>query len=88
MEAATFSLAALVGQEGFDLSSAHLIRVPEVVEKYVAFNQVDVALLGMGRVVFEANGVATTSTKLNAGLVEQFLGSCFPRSPQLGFDFY
>jgi len=45
VEAATFSLAALVGQEGFDHRSVHLIRVPDVVEEGVAFDPVDVGLL-------------------------------------------
>jgi hypothetical protein len=38
-------------------------------------------------IVFEADGVANTLGKLSAGLVEQFLGSCFHRFPPLGFDF-
>jgi len=46
-----------VGQEGFDVGSAHLIRVPDAVERDVAFDPVDVALLRAGGIVFEANGV-------------------------------
>ena len=53
----------------------------------VAFDPADVGLLGANGIVFEADGVANTSTKLSAGLVEQFLESCFHRFPPLGFDF-
>ena len=58
-----------------------------IVKENVAFDPVGVGLLGTDGVVFEADGVANTSTKLSAGLVEQFLGSCFHRFPPLGFDF-
>lgn len=66
VEAATFSLTALVGQEGFDLSSAHLMRVPDVVEKDVALNPVDVGLLCADGIVFEADGASDS--------IEQFQG--------------
>jgi hypothetical protein len=36
----------------------------------MAFDAVDVGLLGTDGVVFEADGVAYTLTKLSAGLVE------------------
>ena len=77
-----------MGQERSHFGSAHFGRLADIVKEDVAFDPVDVGLLGTDGVVFEADGVANTSTKLSAGLVEQFLGSCFHRFPPLGFDFF
>jgi hypothetical protein len=46
-----------VGQEGFDLGSAHLGRMADVVEVDVAFDPVDVGLFGADGIMFDPDGV-------------------------------
>jgi len=77
-----------MGEKGLNFRCAHLGGMAHVMEGDLAFDPVDVGLLGTDGVVFEADGVAYTSTKLSAGLVEQFLRSWFHRFPPVGFDFF
>ena len=63
------ALHGQMGEEGFHLCGAHVLGVALVVEKDVAFDPVDVGLLGADGVVLQADDVAN--------LIEQFLGTLF-----------
>ncbi len=58
-----------MGQKGFDFGGTHLGRVPDVVEKDIAFDPVDVGLFGADGVMFEADGITHP--------IEQFFASRF-----------
>jgi hypothetical protein len=64
------SLHGQVGEKGLHFQCAHLGRMAHVMEVDVAFDPVEVGLLGADGVVSQADGVANTFDKLSAGLVE------------------
>jgi len=63
-----------VGEEGFDFGAAHFVGVALVVEQDEASDPIHVSVFGADGVVFEAQGVADTSTSSVQAWSSSFLG--------------
>ena len=73
-----FLLDSQVGEEGFDLGAAHFPRMAFVVEEDVAFDPVNIGLLGADGVVFAPDGLTD--------LVKELLGAFLHYASRIAVD--
>ena len=76
------SVRGQVGEKGFYLRCGHILGVTDgallcSVKEDKALDPIHVGMFGVNGIVFFAQDGADTSTKLSAGLVEQFLLGAF-----------